>query len=531
MSKEDKLKVLMADYATLVKKNNLFPTTTDLSSLGWSRDQIRSLAKNMTNLRGITKEQYPDAFSDVVTETHFTAAHHKNNLSKLKTFNRFVVTTAVSGAKIDKQFYSALKLYCKVNKAVLIVIPCMDRTKKTIQGAEWNIDGSLHKEIIAFRRVELNSSISILPLMTDANSTNPAKQLKQFGKSYGSVILNSPKQNLEYVATKLNKLPHAIMTTGAITQPSYRNEQGIEQQRELFSDLDHVIGAIVVEIEDDEIYHFRTISQPTGQTGFYDLGKAYGTPVKQSKASCVVVFGDYHTGSTDAGAKQSGLRLVKQVKAAELLLHDFFDGASCNHHESNRKITLFKNKMSSIEEEGKLCAEELQDLSKYVKTLTMVESNHNEFLSRYLQEARFINDMTNYRSGLELSLAMIDGKNPVKSLIEKYLDDKTRKKINWLKRDQSYEIGEVELGSHGDKGPNGSGGTKASVELSYSAAVIGHSHTPGILRRIYQVGTKSLLNLNYTVGPSSWMHTDAIVYTNGQVQLINHINGKYAIDK
>ena len=40
-------------------------------------------------------------------------------------------------------------------------------------------------------------------------------------------------------------------------------------------------------------------------------------------------------------------------------------------------------------------------------------------------------------------------------------------------------------------------------------------------------GTNSLLRLDYNSGPSSWLHTDCIVYANGKRSLINFIEGKW----
>jgi hypothetical protein len=43
------------------------------------------------------------------------------------------------------------------------------------------------------------------------------------------------------------------------------------------------------------------------------------------------------------------------------------------------------------------------------------------------------------------------------------------------------------------------------------------------------MGTSTYLKLNYNVGPSSWMQSLCLVYSNGARQLINVINGSYVI--
>ncbi len=90
-------------------------------------------------------------------------------------------------------------------------------------------------------------------------------------------------------------------------------------------------------------------------------------------------------------------------------------------------------------------------------------------------------------------------------------------------------MADIELGAHGDKGANGARGSLLAMENAYGNSVSGHSHTPEILRGAWQVGTTSLLKLEYVKGPSSWMHTSCLVYPNGSRQLINAINGLWRL--
>ena len=68
-----------------------------------------------------------------------------------------------------------------------------------------------------------------------------------------------------------------------------------------------------------------------------------------------------------------------------------------------------------------------------------------------------------------------------------------------MKREKDYKLHGVHIGAHGDKGNNGSRGSIQQLELSYGNAVIGHSHSPGILRNIWQVGTSTKLILDYNI--------------------------------
>jgi hypothetical protein len=98
--------------------------------------------------------------------------------------------------------------------------------------------------------------------------------------------------------------------------------------------------------------------------------------------------------------------------------------------------------------------------------------------------------------------------------------------VKWLKVNEDYTKYGCELSSHGHLGPNGSKGNAKNIERCYKRSFIGHSHSPCIYRNVYQVGTLSKLRLSYTKGPSSWLNSIGILYSNGNRTLINIIKGK-----
>ena len=99
--------------------------------------------------------------------------------------------------------------------------------------------------------------------------------------------------------------------------------------------------------------------------------------------------------------------------------------------------------------------------------------------------------------------------------------------IRFLKRDESYMIADIEIGFHGDVGINGARGSISSFAKIGPKTVIGHSHSPGITEGAYQVGVSARKDLEYAIGPSSWLHTHCIIYPNGSRALINVINGEW----
>ena len=112
---------------------------------------------------------------------------------------------------------------------------------------------------------------------------------------------------------------------------------------------------------------------------------------------------------------------------------------------------------------------------------------------------------------------------------ERVVGKKYSPTVNFLKRSSSLLFVGVELAAHGDLGLNGAKSSMQSLEKIYGRCVVGHAHSASILRSVFRVGVMGNLDMGYNRGPSSWTQTNAIVYDNGQVQLLNYIDGKWKI--
>jgi hypothetical protein len=158
-------------------------------------------------------------------------------------------------------------------------------------------------------------------------------------------------------------------------------------------------------------------------------------------------------------------------------------------------------------------------------------SNHDDFLDKWLESGDFLNDPYNLRVALKLFEAKLDGKDVLQYGVETFggLPERYRAKIKWLSRTDSYKVGGIEYGAHGDKGANGSKASVPTLENGYGRGTFGHAHSPRICRGIYINGTSSYLKVDYNrdEGPSSWLHASTLGYSNGSRQMIIAINGKY----
>lgn len=517
---------ILKKFAGLVKESKSIPSWNDLEALGLNRDKVKSYFNRHQDLVEACRQSFPAAFDELIDKTIFNKIHTQNLEESIAGYRRFVVTTAVAGCPVDENFLASIHMYCKTNDAMLLVLSSADPASKNA----WSLDHRLGKEHCVVKDVRLNQNLFVSTIKLSAKHIDPTTGLGRIGQRNGTFIYASPKQRLRCVAMANNRFPHAIMTTGAVTIPQYDTDRYMSERTAAIATHDHVMGALIVEIEDDTRFHFRQV-QADQRGNFIDLGFKYSANGISKESAAAVVMGDWHSGETDPTARDAWQKLCQVVRPDELFVHDGFNGKSINHHEQNKIITQSKKAdlgELSLEAEAAKFAEDLDELSTWPnKHVVVVESNHDQFLIRYLEDGRYIKDPHNHRFSVKLVNGVFEGKLPLKLAVE-LTGLKNKSRVKWIEADEGYRVAGIELGAHGHAGANGGRNPgMAGIEASYGESVTGHSHTPEILRGAWRVGTSSFLRLDYNEGPSSWMHTSCVVYKNGARQLVNSFDGAW----
>ena len=518
-------KEILKEYISFVKKNGRYPTREDFRLVGITRDSVRHYFVSFESLKqaAIETGELEKSILDVAT---LGKDYIAKTLKKLAKHKRFVITTAVANAKVNKKFLESIHTYCRKENAALVILPSLNRGS----GDKWTLSTDLAGENIAFFDFKFNSNLAVLGIASNAKAVDPVSGLPRLSRSNGSIICGSPKQNLKYIATGLNKLPHALASTGAVTLPDYSYEPVMKSKQSYLANNDHVMGALIVELEDDEIFHLRQI-QADNDGGFADLYSYYHKGNKEKYSPEAMLMGDLHVGETSPEVLKATERLLSDLKVEKLFLGDVFSGLSCNPHEIEKRILLAQRAAKgelSLEEELFNVSRELNNLSSFAKKVYIVRSNHDDFLDRYLQTGEYVNHPYNHKIALKMALHLLDNKNP----LEEYCKTAgIEKNIVFLERDASFKVAGIEMANHGDKGQNGAKSTLKGLEESYGPIMVGHSHTAGIKGQAWQVGTSTHLVLSYNQGASSWTHTHGLVFSNGNRQLVNCINGKFTTRK
>ncbi|HXN74869.1 MAG TPA: hypothetical protein VN855_00060, partial [Candidatus Acidoferrum sp.] len=448
-------------------------------------------------------------------------------------YKRFIVTTAVVGCQVHEGFLDSIQTYCKKNNAMLLVLPAADPAS----AGDWNLDPDLGAQSIVFNDLTLNSNLYLCSIKISAKQIDPITGLDRIGQRNGSFIYASPKQRLKFMSVSNIKYPHAEMTTGAITLPRYLNyditKKYMSERTAYIANYDHVIGAIIVEIVDNKMFHFRQI-QADAKGRFVDLADCYDGDQVYKMYAEGFSMGDWHSGETDPTAKKAWKEVIETVKPSKLFVHDGFNGLSVNPHEEHKQIrkAILANKgQLSLQNELKQFAKDLDEMASWesIREIIIDKSNHDVFLDRWLEAGSYSKDPNNFAVGVELANAMVKGHNPLQYGVES-AGLKNKAMVRWLNMDEDYFIAKIQCGAHGHRGPRGSKGNLASMEKSYGQSVTGHDHSPAILRGSYQNGTSSYLKLEYNQGPSDWVHASTIIYPNGMRQIINSFNGNWRLE-
>lgn len=475
-------------------------------------------------------EKADQTLEEIAEDNEIYTQEYRDALEEeIKQYKKFVITTAVMGKEINKPFAEAIRNYARRNNALLLVLPCEDVASRGKKAAAIELSPELSDFRVVFKDTYLNRNLCLSAIKVSAKQINPLTGLDRMAVNReASIIVASPKVFLKYIPNMHYDIPPAMMTTGAITVNNYDTDKYMSKRTSVLAENDHTYGAVIVEIEDDNIFHFRHV-QASPYNSITDMGYDYLPNGKVERLEgAVMVMGDSHTGYHDKELHEVTMNTARHVGVSTIALHDVFNGASISHHDNNKGITRAIKAQEGrlgLELECKAVKNYIKNIEGYGMDVVIVDANHDRHLLRYLEEGRYVGDPINYKFSLKLALAATENKNPLQYAIETLLGY-TSNAVRWLKSDESFKVYGVECGMHGDRGANGSRGSLAIFEKGLGNSVTAHTHTAAILRNVCSVGTTSLMDMGYNAGLSNWTRTCCIIYKNGTKQLINFIPNK-----
>ena len=450
----------------------------------------------------------------------------------------FIITAAQNGTPIHKAFWTCLLTAAKHRRGEVLVIPIRyknptSRWSASQANEEWWAD-----EVTPYLwnvRRSLNENLVLLgDVKTQPTASSP---LTGFDAISGgsSAILGHTKMQLRCVPAPSNRMAKVLTTTGACTVANYTDSKAGK-----LGQFHHSLAAIIVEVVGRQ-FHLRQLHYDARTQSVTDLATRYrGEVVEQAPRPLALVTGDTHVDSIAPQVERATFGpggMVETLRPHHIIWHDLLDGYSVNpHHAGNPFISAAKAASGAGDVEA-----EVKRACKYVKAHTptdtlsvVVPSNHDDFLRRWIISHDWKADPLNAKFYLRTALKMLEGvskdgsgahyPSPFPMVFPDIVDTSN---IKLLRGNESFALAGVELGMHGDRGPNGARGSITNHRRLGVRSIIGHSHTPGIDEGAYQVGTSTLLRLEYNGGPSSWLNAHAVLHADGKRQLIFVIDGRW----
>lgn len=354
-----------------------------------------------------------------------------------------------------------------------------------------------------------------------------------------SMIIGHTRYQFTTVPVTSGKMAKILTTTGACTEPNYTNSRAGAG-----GEFHHCFGAVLVELDRNGIFYMRHLN-------FNDDGVAYDldvmiTPsgIKPAPRPKALVIGDTHVATTDLrvdGATFGKGGIVERYKPEALVWHDVFDGQSVNPHERHDPFVekaLSTGDRDNVEREALDAAQWIGARTPDGSTSYVVASNHDDFLRRWVLDHTDWTTVApkNRQFYFKLAAAMdagatlVDGMASYPSPFPLIVREQGFTNVRCLGLGESLVIEKTQCGYHGHKGPNGARGSLKNMSKLGDKVVIAHGHGPGANGGARQVGHNAKQTQPYTLGsPSSWMHTDLLIYPGGKSQMITIIAGKHRL--
>lgn len=451
--------------------------------------------------------------------------------------DRFIVTSAQNGTPVDAKWWAVLRYMAQAKGAEILVIPLRYKNPTSswsgsAQNAEW-----WAPEIRPFLwnvRHALNKNLTLLAdLKTQPTASSPLTGLDALGHA-SSGIIGHPKLQMRTVPTPSNRMAKVLTTTGACTVENYTDTRAGR-----IGEFHHSMSAVLVELHGSR-FHLRHLHFDRKTSSCTDLETRYfAASCEPAPRALALVMGDTHVDSICPLVKRATFGpggIIEALRPQHLVWHDLLDGYSCNpHHDGNPFNAVAKRRADAddvraeVDRAIRFIADHTPDDTKSV----VVGSNHDDFLRRWVISTDWRRDPVNAAFYLETALAMVReakmgvGGTEYPSPFPYWLRCANLARVSALRADESFALAGVELGMHGDKGPNGARGSTRNLRRIGTKSIKAHDHQPGIDEGCYSAGTSTRLRLEYTSGPSGWLNAHVALNADGKRQIILIVDGQW----
>lgn len=380
---------------------------------------------------------------------------------------------------------------------------------------------------------------------TSPTATNPLAGMHGYVAAQ-TTIFPHPKRAWESVPRNKHQDPIFMVTTGSVTVPNY-----VLRKAGLRALQSHTIGAVLVEVDNQDRVFVRTIDCDPDTGEFWDLDIHVGRGEVRLAADVraqrglpgpVLGLGCIHRDKLNAacaravwglgGMPEGDIPLIDAIQSSHQVFNDLLDSGSISHHERHNPWTQVQKTvagMKSIQGEIARVADFIAETERPWCETHVVYSNHDDHLARWLRDTDWREDPVNARFYLRANLAMVE------AIHEQREFDVFEWAIRNANPSARFTVTDVDeplvffrtsYQYHGDRGVNGARGTTAGLTRLGIPITKAHDHTG--TWRDGVISAFSLLDYpDYAKGPSTWGRGATIEHPDGSRQMVPFVGDKY----
>lgn len=461
------------------------------------------------------------------------------SLPKKGEIKRYIISCAQNNTYLEDKTIGVLETVAKFYQAEIIISSLTyNRSAFASASEKRNADHSAVGHDSDWYPSEIRNylkdeDIQLAPTLMFAGRLNimptAARPLNGFESYTGaaSCIIPHMRQHLKSVPTMKHTRTKMLYSTGTVTQRNY-----IERTAGHKADFHHTYGGLMVEVLHDGRWFVRHLNVSTDGYA-YDLDKKFyhDGRVEENKKIAAVNWGDLHLHKVSKEVLKASTEIIDELKPEYQFFHDVLDFYARNHHHTNDHHIVFKkfhDNHDSVEEEIYDMVNKMKHFERKDTKRVVIESNHDQALTRWLKTTSHKTDPINAIFYLEAELNILksiqDGKD-FHALEWAFQRCGGPEDVYFLREDESFVIlpeknGGIECGIHGHRGANGSRGSVNQFTKLERRTNTGHTHSASMLDGNCCAGVSGDLDMQYNIGPSSWSHSHIITYESGSRAII-----------
>jgi hypothetical protein len=282
--------------------------------------------------------------------------------------------------------------------------------------------------------------------------------------------------------------------------------------------------ALIVDIIDNDTFLTRYVSMPKSGI-LYDKNLCFQNKRKEPKTIRPELFmiADFHSYYKDEKNFEAVKDIAKKLNPKIGLVQDFVDFDAINYHNYDDFAKIAK--LPSLETEIKIAKQDLKEITNLFDNVIWLESNHENFLYKFLKNEHYYKYRDHYALALKLRLWQMEKEG---HLVQHLLELDKIPKLKYISGNDNLSIFGVTI-KHGHEELGGRRLGFKGWQRVYGKHLQGHLHSPSIFRGSVCVGTSSKLDMSYKSKVDSWLHAHALLHEDGSIQLLPVINGKWSM--